>query len=105
MTPALNLFFYTITVFGFCYAVGHSKISLRPREILSRRQPGIFLVELAECPACLGFWLGLILGIFFPSILSSFNGDLPNITIPIVLAFYTCGTGFLLGRLTGWIPE
>jgi hypothetical protein len=102
MTPALNLFFYTITVFGFCYAVGHSKISLRPREILSRYPIGETFVEMAECPACLGFWLGLIAGTILPFITPI---PVPTALSPFLFAFYTCGTGFLLGRLTGWIPE
>jgi hypothetical protein len=58
-----------------------------------------WFLSLIECPACLGFWLGLAAGLAWPSL------DLgPGSYHAPAVALYTCGANFLLGRATGLIP-
>ena len=94
---------FTVAVFGFVYVVGHShaslplRLALDPGELpkpatnswLLRR----WALVLIECPACLGFWVGL--GAFLAGLAPRcFSGGL-------VCGLYCCGAGFILGRLTG----
>lgn len=56
---------------------------------------GFWIVTLMECPACLGFWIGLFAGIiYYPTAFEAMAG-----------AFYTAGSNFLLARLTGIMPD
>jgi hypothetical protein len=95
----ISLVLYSITAFGFAYVVGHSVISRPAREIIAVWSET--LITLIECPACLGFWTGLVfgLGLAFGPSAAIFPG--PAWLIPSVLAFYTAGSNFILGRLTG----
>jgi hypothetical protein len=86
MTPRVTLF-QLLALYGLAAIVGQSKLSLGPRDAIEKlcvflmRQwtfengGGVgrfglalsgrllfFLLELVECPQCLGFWEGLILG-------------------------------------------
>lgn len=81
------LFIYTIAALGFVYIVGHSVASKAIREWLYDRVP--VLVALLECPACLGFWIGLVSGLL---------GIVP--LHPLLLALYTSGAMLALGRAT-----
>jgi len=104
------LLLYTFAAFGFCWGVGGSLLT-RPirealgafadsfvpehastRSLLQRLVTGGLL--LIECPACFGFWIGLAVGL-----LSGFGW------YALALAFYTAGTNFLFGRLTGLIDN
>jgi hypothetical protein len=55
-----------------------------------------FFLQLIECPACFGFWIGLC-----AAVASTFA----HIGGPIImfLPLYTAGANFLLGRATGLI--
>ena len=57
-------------------------------------------VTLLECPACLGFWLGLFagweIGPFIPVV--------SNGLVICIAACYTSGAMFVLGRTTGLMP-
>lgn len=95
------LLYYTVAVFGLCYVVGHSGISLGVRTRLAGAGH-VRLVQLLECPACLGFWAGLgcVLVVFFLRL------DVPHARVVLPsLPFYNAGAGFLLGRATGWIRD
>lgn len=94
-------FIYTIAAFGFVYIVGHSLITKGIREWIYgdewspiARTRRLF-VSLLECPACLGFWIGLVAGYAAPL------ASLP----PLTLALYTTGANFILAKLTGLMPE
>lgn len=95
------LLYYTVSTFGLCYVVGHSAISLPARTRLASAGH-VRLVQLLECPACLGFWVGLVcvMGAFFLQV------QIPHqrLVLP-ALPFYNAGAGFLLGRATGWIRD
>lgn len=88
----ISLFITTLACFGLAFAAGHAHISLAPRRWLAKRGfLGRWIVELVECPACLGFWLGLVA---------------PQQIVPrLVFGFFICGTSFILGRLTGLIHD
>lgn len=93
---------YLLAAFGLAYIVGHAKISLVPRLLLGgslHAEPpvkplvpvvGPFLVDLAECPACFGFWVGLV----YALAVGGGFGD------ALWLGCLTSGSNFLLGRLT-----
>jgi len=96
---------YLLTTFGFCYVVGHSKISLPVRELLSKALLGRMLLALVECPACLGWWVGLLTAGSYPP-LTPFP-VFPHETWLNVFAwaFATCGAHYLLACWSGWISE
>lgn len=85
------LIVYVVAAFGLAYIVGHSKISLPVREWIARTKLAWFL-ELIECPACLGFWIGLVASFFLG-------------TNWFVWALFTSGSNFLLGKFSGLIVE
>lgn len=100
-----GILMYVVTVFGLAYVIGHSVITKRPRELLfefgSVFPPAVWLVLLLECPACLGFWTGLIIGLVWPASYIVILAPWPAVT----LAFFTAGSNFLLGRATGLMPH
>lgn len=97
MLSASALAFYTVAAFGLAYVVGHSVISRPVREVIALwSEP---LITLIECPACLGWWVGLGAGIGL-----ALAGRLAWALI-LALAFYTAGANFILGRATGLIPN
>lgn len=51
----------TLAAFGLAYIMGQSKITQAPREMVSRSKLKVvhFMLDLIECPACFGFWIGL----------------------------------------------
>lgn len=110
---ALYFAAFLLGSFGLAYIVGHSTISLPLRILLGGTKgsaevdggmgyvtppkpgafgpAGEFLCELLECPACLGFWTGLV-------------GGLTVFTLPLVASFglglVVSGSNFILGRFT-----
>lgn len=96
-----DIFIYCMIVFGLTYIVGHSVITQAIREwafgpvsaseatpppIDSTRR---FIVTMIECPACLGFHVGWILGLVFG--LGWYS---------IALGLFTTGTNLILAKLT-----
>lgn len=107
---------YTFAAFGLAYTISDAVITRAIREWLWRvlisheafvkakekgeEPPVPFLLQLIECPACLGFWIGLLVGLGFGLYVP---GNTPPGGVAIVLAFYTTGTNFMLARYTGLI--
>ena len=122
---------YSAAAFGLAYIVGHSKISLAFRKAMMPNPPArmlalppaeleattedemyaelsgidkarFWLVTFIECPACGGFWVGLAAGFWLmPPFLDGLLLARHSSLLPLVLAFSTAGTNFLLARLTG----
>lgn len=101
--------FYFLAAFGLAYIIGHSKISLPFRQALDpgpkiESQGDVFrswLLILLECPACLGFWIGLAAALYqFPLPLA-----LSDWEFAVLLPLVTCSSNFILGRVTGLISE
>lgn len=90
-----ELIFYTIAAFGLAYILGHSSISLAPRTWLASKSA--WLTELLECPACLGFWIGLFWALPY--------WGLADWRHFLAYPVYTAGANFLLGRLTRLIES
>jgi hypothetical protein len=88
---------YFAAAFGLAWIVGHSSISRPFRMLLWGGMPDQpaasavrgFLVELAECPGCFGFWVGLAVGFFVPELF-----PLPLIR-PLVAVGLGCATAGL----------
>lgn len=117
MTALLTFVVYFLAQFGFAYIVGFAKISELPRYLLApptrimvsgneAPAPGLvnrirwWLIQLVECPACLGFWTGAIGGRF---LLDGVGVAAPFSTPWLLFIFFGCataGSNFLLGRLT-----
>lgn len=102
------LVLYFLSAFGFAFIVGHSKISLPFREWLAPvvQVPGpqpffhlrAFLLALIECPACLGFWIGVIV----------FATHIVTLPLPFwlglsLLALSTCAVNLLLAKYVGLV--
>lgn len=102
--PALIL--YAFAAFGLAYIVGYSGISHPFRVALtpadSDRGPSAlarrFVLELMECPACLGFWTGIAWGLVSPSAWAEWIE--PDSLKVLIVALFTSGSNFALGRLT-----
>lgn len=91
---ATTIMLYVLTEFGFVYVLGHSTITLALRETMHDaigpfRATRRLLVQMIECPACLGFhigWIvGLVAGLGWRSILAG---------------FFTSGANVVLGKFT-----
>jgi len=106
----LALVFYTFTAFGFCWGIGASKLTLPLRNLLaylaapatrrkSVRVVASFVLALVECPACFGFWVGLVAGWRVTIFIGA------PLYWALALAFYTAGVNYLLGRASGLISE
>jgi hypothetical protein len=93
------LFGYSIAAFGLAYIVGHSEITLGLRRYLADGNAfAQFVLALMECPACLGFWIGICAGLNTPWFGRS-------VSIAVCAGLYTCGANFILGRTTGLISD
>ena len=104
----MALLVYTVSAFGLAYIVGHSKISLPFRQAwadTSMNVTGVsyalrtFILDLVECPACFGFWIGLGAAIY-----GVVSGSYPHVFL-FVLPLYTSGSNYIIGRMTGLIRE
>jgi hypothetical protein len=89
MILALNTFAYLMIVWGIYYAIGDSRISQPLRQAMKDQDHFIyqFVLELIECPACVGFWLGLIAGGLIWSQFETF----PKLAQAIYLGLFTLG--------------
>jgi hypothetical protein len=118
----MQLALWFLAAFGFAFVVGHSRISLPLRQWLGGwiesgatphvesgevvghitthlpaiRVLGPFLVALAECPGCLGWWLGLGAGALGLVVL-----PFPFAVSVAVLAFATSAVNLLLSKYVG----
>lgn len=101
---ALTLYF--LSAFGLAYLVGHSAISEPVRTLIggTREKPRPFFgkaIELVECPACFGTWVGAFAGALLPSLWlldAWWQGA-------IVGALTTCATNFMAGKRLGLMPS
>lgn len=99
---------FAVAAFGLAYIVGFSKLSLPVRSLIAppagttadsaslKDVVRLALVTLLECPACFGFWVGLIYGFachpkWAPDALG--------------LALFTCGSNYLLAKFAGLLEE
>lgn len=87
----MTFVYYVFTLFGFCYIVGHSVITLPLRKWIATKPFSKWPLTLIECPACMSFWIGLAVGIWYPV--------LPQ--HPIMFALLSCGTSAFLGLVSG----
>jgi hypothetical protein len=119
---AVLLIFYSFAAFGFCWIVGHARVTQIPREWIATQANLVsdfrsggekvigYLLELIECPACLGWWVGVTTGCLllvawpYPVPLFSSHFFFAGFDI-FALGCYTAGVNFCLGRATGLIRE
>lgn len=96
-----HLVLYTLSAFGFWYIVGASVISYPARAALRRlaRSTDLLttLLELLQCPACLGFWIGFV---------AAFTRYSPAPGVDcFMLGLYTSATNLVIAHLTDLMPE
>lgn len=114
-----SLLLYALAAFGLAYIIGHAKISLPFRLLLEPDEdPGFrggndehtppyvktafrdslrwWLLLLLECPACLGFWIGLIYG--WVAAPDFGFGVVSRAGAAFQLALFTCASNLLLTR-------
>lgn len=110
--PIVTMIGYLLGAFGLAYIVGFSVISYPvrfwlggapapvvldaagppPKAIPGALGPfGDFLCKLLECPACFGFWTGLVTGLTVRS---------DSILVAVWLGCATSGSNFILARVT-----
>lgn len=109
------LLFWSVLAFGVAFGLGHSKISLLwrtqldwwaerrgaepPRTATAWSFSAQMILSLLECPACLGFWEGLIAYHFFAQAWLV-PTDLPAWTRSLSFAFFTAGSNLILAKIT-----
>ncbi len=114
---------YAFAAFGFAFIVGYATISLPLRQWLVRTRyqrwnPALqsyqwvgsrflparqWLVTLLQCPACLGFWIGVVLWAaepLFGAVAALGFHQLPGVVTALVFGLATCASNFILGVLT-----
>lgn len=79
MGQLFNLIVFILSGYGFSNIIANSDISERVKIKIKNE----FLRDLLDCIMCTGFWVGLILGIFF-----GFN--------PVVGAMVISGTSYII---------
>jgi hypothetical protein len=101
---------YALAAFGLAYIVGHSAITLAPREWLIGQRVGEkvgfvlatreWIVDMIECPACFGFWTGAVASLvgWVP-----FPLDAPAWACAFTWGLFTAGTNYVLARITNLI--
>lgn len=95
---------WAVIYIGFAYVVGQSVISKPVRVFFRRRLGMVFLTDMLECPACLGFWTGLIVAGSAPSFAEAVLPAMPIgslLCLQVMFALLTSGIGLMLGRLFG----
>lgn len=84
--------FWIIATLGITHIITGTKIFEKIRFFLDVVSPNFFGV-LFGCPTCMGFWVGLIVSIFFPMIkISEVNFDfVSNTTIQYAILWFMHG--------------
>lgn len=95
----VQFIFAWLAIFGASWIIADSKISLPVRSWIAGYRPTVpppvayavprfrlWLLDLLECPACLSFWIGLVVAVVFL--------DLLWLAIPFALA--SCGISLVL---------
>lgn len=90
---------YSVALFGLCYVIGHSKITLYPREQINRVRFLRWPLALIECPACFSFWIGLFTAWMWPIHTINIVGS--TFAHPLIFAFLSCGSSAIIGLFTG----
>lgn len=97
--------FYIFAAFGLAYIVGHAAITKPLRSWLYRERLagpwpliiveaiGRTLVDLLECPACFGFWTGVI-AVAFGAL------DATGFWMAVAWGLFTAGTNYTLAKVT-----
>lgn len=117
---------YILAAFGFAFIVGYAKISLPLRAALAMAEresrgprgerivwelplvePRRWLLDLLQCPACLGFWIGGAFALADPGLFGAVVAlgldRLPMIVLVPIFGLATSASNFILGALTGLI--
>lgn|SRR5574342_655639 len=90
-----QIFLWCLFSYGVAYVIGHSKISLPFREWLSEgRGIKAWVLDLIECPGCLGIHIGFWFGLFYDRLHYAFNDDL--FYNAVFLSFFTCSSNLLI---------
>lgn len=93
--------------FGLAYVVGHSSISVWPRRLLygpawKEGEPITFrrrLVELLECPACGGIWVGATFGVWSDALVQG-----PIALRVLGTGFAVAGFNYVAARIVNLVP-
>jgi membrane protein implicated in regulation of membrane protease activity len=111
----LTLILYLLAAFGLSYAIGHAKVSMPVRYRIARyafgesgketphgakRIAALLLLNMIECYACSGFWIGGILAALAPSVAMLLTG-LGYAGSIVLCAFATCGSNLIIALSTG----
>jgi hypothetical protein len=96
---AINLLIYCFAALGLSYVLGFSKLSKPFREMGAKMPITYVLVLLVECPACLGFWIGVaaVAFRFAPLPIAA------TIWHAIYFGLFTAGTNLFLALRSGLI--
>lgn len=106
MTIVLQFILYCLLAFGVAYAVGQSTISLPFRKAIEPdgRHSQLYVMRtffllLIECPACLGFWLGMMFEACITVQLFELI-EAPGLWHTLLYGTVTMSTNHFLGRLS-----
>ena len=93
----MSILIYITAAFGVAYVFGFSAVSLPVRRVLAEFKWTKWLALMVECPACLGWWTGFLIGLC-PRLTWLFElGASSRWERALILAFFTAGSNFVLG--------
>lgn len=94
----MSLVLYSLVAFGLWYVLGASSLLAPLRDWANEKRAAKLVIEMIECPACAGFWIGL----------AASNWGLGIALHPLPLwasaSLGTCATNLLLSRFAGLFP-
>lgn len=95
----MNLVLYSLSLFGFCYGLGQSALTLPIRVYFSRWNWMKWPLTLIECPACLSYWIGTLVAFIWPTETITIAG--PVFGSVLVFSFLSAGIAAVIGLFTG----
>jgi len=99
-----ELLIYVVSLFGMCFILGHSQITLKHRIALAKKFEGF--VDMLECPACLSYWIGLFIGLSAPEYVNGLLGfNLPRFLAATAFAIFSSGSSAIIGLFSGLIDS
>ena len=104
MASMKELLIYVVSLFGMCFILGHSQITLKHRIALAKKFEGF--VDMLECPACLSYWIGLFIGLSAPEYVNGLLGfNLPQFLAATAFAIFSSGSSTIIGLFSGLIDS
>jgi len=95
-SKGVDLLVYAVSAFGLAWCISNSKVSY-PLRLRLAEAGSVWMLALLECPACLGWWLGIFA--YFASSTPAALGQWWT------AGLFTMASNLLLAKLAGLLDE